>query len=87
MRFLSYRTLLFTLALMADMPAILAQDSREVEVHFPAGTSGTSLSGSIVGYGTMLCRFGAEAGQTMWITLSPSNRATRHWQSARMRQR
>ena len=54
----------------------VAQDMRQVDVRFAPGASGTSLSDTIVGYESVLYRVGAEAGQTMSVTLSPSNLAT-----------
>lgn len=52
-----------------------AQD-RSVDVRFPAGATGTSISDSVAGRDAVLYRIGAEAGQTMSVSLSASNTAT-----------
>ncbi len=53
-----------------------AQDIRTERVHFPAGATGTSLKGTITGYQSVSYMVGAEAGQTLTVSLSPSNLAT-----------
>ena len=67
----------FSLALLgASMPAHAQDAVRAQAVRFPAGKSGTTLSGSIVGRGSALYTVGAEAGQIMKVRLKPSNLAT-----------
>ena len=53
-----------------------ADEVREVTVSFPAGTTGTTLNDSIVGYDSVLYSVGAEAGQTMSVRMDASNLAT-----------
>ena len=53
-----------------------AQDTRSIDVRFAPGSSGASLSDRIVGYESVLYRVGAEAGQTMRVTLSTEHTAT-----------
>ena len=62
-------------ALLPVGPAA-AQDIRTERVHFPAGATGTSLKGTITGYQSVSYMVGAEAGQHLTVTLSPSNLAT-----------
>ena len=50
--------------------------ARSEQVRFKAGQTGTSIKGKIAGYESVLYRVGAEAGQTMSVTLKPSNSAT-----------
>lgn len=52
-----------------------AQD-RTVDVSFPAGTTGTTIDGNVLGRDAVLYRVGAEAGQTMSVVLSSDNAAT-----------
>ena len=52
-----------------------AQD-RTVDIRFPAGASGTTISDNVTGRDTVLYRVGAEAGQTMSVVLSSDNTAT-----------
>ncbi|MEM8572375.1 MAG: SH3 domain-containing protein [Pseudomonadota bacterium] len=63
----------------APAPAVAqaaSEETREVDVHFPAGTTGTTINDTIIGYGTVTYSLGAEAGQRMRVTLTPSNLAT-----------
>lgn len=50
-----------------------AQDSRTVDVRFPRGSSGTTVSDSIAGYQTVNYRIGVSAGQTMSVQLDTDN--------------
>lgn len=77
MRLISLPAFLLSVALLAPAPVALAQDDMRTEsVHFAAGTSGTTIKGSIVGYQSVAYRLGAEAGQRMVISLKPTNLAT-----------
>jgi hypothetical protein len=54
-----------------------AQDGiRTEQVRFPAGTSGTTVRGTITGRDAVAYQVGAEAGQTMTVRLEASNLAT-----------
>jgi hypothetical protein len=64
------------LALCTTSLAAIAQDIRTEKVHFPAGKTGATISGTIVGYKSVSYVLGAEAGQTMTVVLKPSNLAT-----------
>jgi hypothetical protein len=69
----------FALLAIVGFCADAAAESRDVRtetVRFKAGQSGTSIKGRIVGYGSVSYLLGAEAGQTMSITLKPANLAT-----------
>ncbi len=57
-------------------PALAQDEVRTVQVRFTAGMSGTTFSGSITGYESVLYQIGAEAGQRMKVRLEPSNAAT-----------
>jgi hypothetical protein len=70
LRTLFVSTMLFTSAIPA-----LAQN-RSVDVRFPAGATGTTISDSVTGRDTVLYKLGAEAGQTMNVVLSSNNTAT-----------
>ena len=59
-----------------SLPAIAQDDMRVEQVHFSAGASGTTLEGRITGREFVLYKLGAEAGQTMNITLSSSTPST-----------
>jgi hypothetical protein len=56
--------------------AVEASDIRIERVRFKGGQTSTSIKGKIVGYESVSYVLGAEAGQTMTITLKPSNTAT-----------
>ncbi|MFZ7093929.1 hypothetical protein [Primorskyibacter sp. 2E233] len=56
-------------------PSVAQDDMRIVSVHFPPGSTGTTINGRVTGRETVLHTLGAEAGQTMTIALS-SNSAT-----------
>ncbi len=61
-------------ALLAGHSPAWAQDVIRTEaVRIPAGKTGTVIRGSIVGRGSVSYTVGAEAGQTMNVTLKPSN--------------
>jgi hypothetical protein len=70
------RTLLTVIAIAWGISASGADEIRNVDVRFTAGTSQAALTDAIVGYNSVLYRVGAEAGQTMRVTLSASNGAT-----------
>jgi hypothetical protein len=52
------------------------RDVRTEQVRFKPGQTGTSIAGNIIGYESVSYLLGAEAGQTMTISLKSSNRAT-----------
>lgn len=66
-------TTLAVLASLAAAPAALAQDARQEVVRFAPGTSGTTINGSITGYGSVRYSVGVGAGQTMSVQLDASN--------------
>ena len=70
------RRLVLAIAIALGSTSVSADEMRNVDVRFAPGTSGAFLSDTIVGYDSVLYRVGAEAGQTMRITLSSSNLAT-----------
>lgn len=53
--------------------AAFAQDVRTVDVRFPRGASGTTVSDTIAGYQTVNYRIGVSAGQTMSVQLDTDN--------------
>ena len=59
--------------LLAPVHASWAQDVRTVDVRFPRGSSGTTLSDTITGYQTINYRIGVTAGQTMSVQLDTDN--------------
>lgn len=59
-------------ALVFAAPAF-AQGNRTVDVKFPRGTSGTTISDSLSGYDTVSYRLGVSAGQRMNVTLDTDN--------------
>ena len=61
-------TLALALAFAPALPA-LAQD-QTVQVHFPAGSTGTALKGHVQGRDAVLYKLGAEAGQVMDVRLT-----------------
>lgn len=65
--------LTFLLCLMLSVLPASAQDTRTVDVRFPRGASGTTLSDTIVGYETVNYRIGVSAGQTMSVQLDTNN--------------
>lgn len=67
--------LLLALAIFLLPMATLAQD-RLVNVRFPAGATGTSISDTVVGRDAVLFKVGAEAGQTMRVAMTSNNAAT-----------
>ncbi|MFD1341502.1 SH3 domain-containing protein [Litorisediminicola beolgyonensis] len=69
-RILLAASLFVAIGLSAD-----AQD-RTVDVRFPAGATGTSISDSVSGRDAVLYRIGAEAGQTMSVAMTANNAAT-----------
>jgi hypothetical protein len=62
-------------ALLCAPTGSFAQD-RTVNVHFPAGTTGTTISDRVVGRDAVLFTVGAEAGQTMSAVMRSNNTAT-----------
>lgn len=71
-QFFRVLTLAFVLA---SAVGAWAQD-RVVDVRFPAGASGTTISDRVSGRDAVLYRVGAEAGQAMSVVLSSDNTAT-----------
>lgn len=64
------------LAVSLNMKAADAQDDMRVEqVFFPAGTTGTTIKGRITGRESVLYKLGAEAGQTMRISMDANSTA------------
>ena len=61
--------------ILSSVSAIQAQD-RSVDVRFPAGSTGTTITDSVTGRDAVLYRVGAEAGQMMSVFLSSDNAAT-----------
>ena len=55
---------------------VMAQDTRTLDIRLPPGSTGTSVRGRIVGSESVLYRLGAEAGQTLTVSLQASNGAT-----------
>jgi hypothetical protein len=53
-----------------------ASDIRTEQVRFKPGANSTAIKGSISGYESVSYKVGAESGQRMRVTLSPSNTAT-----------
>lgn len=68
--------LAFALTLTAPVIATAQDDTRTVQVRFAAGGSGATLTDTITGRDVVLYTIGAEAGQRMTVTLTPSNLAT-----------
>lgn len=66
-------TLTMVITLMLSLFPAAAQDTRTVDVRFPRGASGTTLSDTIVGYQTINYRIGVSAGQTMSVQLDTDN--------------
>ena len=60
----------------SNAPAVAAGDIRTEAVRFKSGETSTSIKGAITGRASVSYVLGAEAGQTMTITLKPSNLAT-----------
>jgi hypothetical protein len=71
-----FRTLLTMVLFTLGASALNAEEMRNVDVRFAAGTSQATLADAITGYDSVLYRVGAEAGQTMRVALSASNGAT-----------
>ena len=61
---------------LASTPAWAADGIRETAVQFAKGKSTATLKGKIKGDESVDYRLGAAAGQTMTVTLRPSNRST-----------
>lgn len=66
-------TLTTLVALMLSLLPASAQDAMTVDVRFPRGASGTTLSDTIEGYQTIDYRIGVSAGQTMSVQLDTNN--------------
>ncbi len=62
-------------ALVMMAAAAFGQDQRNVTVHFPAGSSGTSFNEQIIGNQSVAYIIGARAGQVMDVSLSTGNGA------------
>lgn len=69
-------SLLTILALFASSPGATAGDIRTERVQFASGHSHKTINGHIEGYESVSYLIGAQAGQTMTVTLDPSNAAT-----------
>ncbi len=69
------RKLLIAAVLVFFLGPALAQD-RTVDVRFPPGGTGTTISDTVSGRDTVLFEVGAEAGQVMDVQLPPTNTAT-----------
>ena len=61
---------------LASTPAWAADGIRETAVQFAKGKSAVTLKDRIKGDESVDYRLGAAAGQTMTVTLKPSNRST-----------
>ena len=61
---------------VASTPAWAADGIRETAVQFAKGKSAATLKDRIKGDESVDYRLGAAAGQTMTVTLKPSNRST-----------
>ena len=70
-----HRTLLAAAVLAGFLTPAFAQD-RTVDVRFPPGGSGTTISDTVAGRDAVLFEIGAEAGQVMEVRLSSNNSAT-----------
>lgn len=61
-------------AMIVLLPGLaFAQDTRNVDVRFPRGASGTTINDSITGYQAVNYRVGVSAGQRMSVQLDGSN--------------
>jgi hypothetical protein len=60
----------------AAMSAWAADGVREEAVHFAKGKSSATVKGTIKGDESVNYKLGAAAGQTMTVTLKPSNKST-----------
>ena len=61
---------------LASAPAWAADGVRETAVQYAKGKSAATLKGEVKGDERVDYRLGAAAGQTMTVTLKPSNRST-----------
>jgi len=61
---------------LAGTPVWAADGIRETAVQFAKGKSAATLKGEVRGDESVDYRVGAAAGQTMTVTLKPSNRST-----------
>jgi hypothetical protein len=66
------RSILLALAVLSPMAAS-AQDTRTIDLRFPRGASGTTVSDSITGYQAINYRLGVSAGQRMSVQLDTDN--------------
>lgn len=75
MRTISAIILASAIAIVPTLSA--AQDDVRIEtVRFAAGTTGTKITDTVVGRGTVLYTLGAEAGQRMQVSLTSGNTST-----------
>lgn len=65
-----------SVALLFVAPAAMADGIKTERVQFKAGTSGTTIKGTIKGRGTMHYMVGARAGQAMDVKLSTKSTST-----------
>jgi len=63
-------------ALLVAAPWAMADEVKTERVHFERGTTGATISGAIKGYDTMHYLLGAQAGQTMSVSLHTKSTST-----------
>lgn len=73
---IAFGALALFLNLLLSLSSAFAQETTTVDVRFPAGTSGTTVNGSITGYENINYRLGVSAGQIMSVQLDASNAST-----------
>ncbi|MCB1420263.1 MAG: hypothetical protein KDJ74_15170 [Notoacmeibacter sp.] len=66
----------FVLSGPVVLPVHAADDMRTEVVHFAKGANGTTVKGQIKGYGTVVYKIGASAGQTIRLKLDTGHGAT-----------
>jgi hypothetical protein len=67
---------LVALGLLVGSPLAMADEVKTERVHFERGKTGATISGRIKGYDTMHYLLGAQAGQTMSVTLHTKSTST-----------
>ena len=55
--------------------AALASDTRTVQVHFPHGATGTTITDKITGYESVSYVLGAREGQFLTVSMRPDNQS------------
>ena len=58
------RTTGYLFGCIALLASAVAAEDRTIDIRFPPGTSGTTLTNNLMGRDTVLYTLGAEAGQT-----------------------